>query len=194
MKITLRNCLILAVLSAAIVPAYAGTFQLQLDPAPDLSAPPGGTIVWNLMTENDDASLFLSIDTVNWTAALDPAQGIPDDFSAFLFPLVAPSTSETDELFSIQWLPGATPGYSAANSFVISTSFCADSNYDGCVPNDDVTLPFTASVSQPDTSAPEPGSAWMWMATLALGWARSMWGRRFRLPLPLAGDSLSRSE
>ena len=85
MKNTLNNCLILAVLTAVIAPAYAGSFQLQLDPAPDLSAPPGGTIVWNLMIENDDPSLFLSIDTVNWTAGLDPAQGIPDDFSSFLF-------------------------------------------------------------------------------------------------------------
>src|SRR5450432_2770208 len=107
MRNTSRNCLILAVLSAAIAPAYAGTFQLQLDPAPELSAPPGGAIVWNLMIENDDASLFLSIDTVNWTAVLDAAQGVPDNFSSFLFPLVASSTSETDELFSIQWLPGA---------------------------------------------------------------------------------------
>ena len=184
MKNILRNCWLLAVLSAAIVPAYAGTFQLQLDPAPDLSAPPGGTIVWNLMTENDDLSLFLSIDTVNWTAVLDPAQGVPDNFNAFLFPLVAPSISETDELFSIQWLPGAIPSYSVGNSFVISTSFCVDTNYDGCVPNDDVTLPFSASVSQPDTVVPEPGSLWPFGAALA---ALIWWGRRFRLPTPACG-------
>jgi hypothetical protein len=179
----MRNTLILAVLSAAIVPVYAGTLQLQLDPASELSAPPGGTIVWNLMIENDDPSLFLSIDTVNWTAVLDAAQGVPDNFSSFLFPLVAPSTSETDELFSIQWLPGASPGYSAVNSFVISSSFCVDSNYDGCVPNDDVTLPFVASVSQ---ATPEPGGAWLLVAAFAALIGRKV---RARAVLQTEGDS-----
>ncbi len=173
MMTAFRRYSILALLSAAIAPAHAGTFQLQLDPASALSGVPGSTIAWNLLIENDDPSLFLSIDTVNWTAVLDPSQGTPDNFSAFLFPLVAPSASEADELFSIEWLSGATPGYSASNSFAISSSFCADSNYHGCVPNDDVTLPFVASVSQPDSAAPEPCCLWLVSAALALlAWRR----------------------
>jgi len=164
----LRHGLILALLSAVLVPGYAGTFLLQLDPTAAQSAAPGGTIQWSLTIENLDPSLFLSIDTVNWTAVLDPVQGTPDNFNSFLFPLVAPASSETDLLFSIEWTPGATQGYSADDDFVISTSFCSDSNYNGCVPNDDVTLGFLASVSQPATAAPEPEGLALLSATLAV--------------------------
>jgi hypothetical protein len=58
---------------------------------------------------------------------------------------------------------------------VISSSFCVDSNYDGCVPNDDITLPFVASVSQTEMAAPEPSAAWPLGAVFA-----ALAGRKLR--------------
>lgn len=149
---------IVAVAALAGLPIDASPLQFafSLSPAADLSALPGETIAWDLRTENDDPSLFLSIDAVNWTAMLDSSQGTADNFSAFLFPLIAPSTVETDALFSIAWDPAATLGYSVSSAFIVSSSFCQDASYDGCVSNSDISLPFVATVGEP---APEPGSA-----------------------------------
>lgn len=167
---------ILAAAVLACLPVYAGPLQftLSLAPAADLSALPGGTTTWDLRMENDDPSLFLSLDAVNWTAALDTGQGTADNFDSFLFPLIAPSTVETDALFSIAWDPAATPGYSVANTFFISSSFCQDADYDGCVSNSDVRLPFVATVAEPGSAAPEPGSA----APIGLALAIAAWMAR----------------
>src|SRR5436305_895474 len=103
----MRKLLLLSVVWAG--PGLAASLMnLVLAPAPDLSGPPGATLTWQLYVENDDPIHYLQLDGFTALAPLDLGQGFEDP-SAFSFPVLAPSTTETDGFYSITWLPGAIP-------------------------------------------------------------------------------------
>jgi hypothetical protein len=144
------------------IPCGASTFQLI--PGPDLSAAPGGTLSWSLSISNDNTLSFLQIDNAVWYVTLDATEGSGDNFASFPFPILAPEnggspTVEIVSFFSVTWLPTATGGYGAGGNFVISSSFCADDQQNGCIANPDVSLPSSASVENVTAAVPEPASA-----------------------------------
>jgi len=140
----------------------ADSFTLTLV-SPDLSVAPGGTLTFELSTVNDAAvdapDPYLSFIgfSQNIGAGIDPTEG--DGMDVFDYPTVAPG-SEVDDLFSITWLGGATPGYGVSGSFDLSTQYCTDDTGSDCLDdNPDVILDFSASVQESATPAtPEPGT------------------------------------
>jgi hypothetical protein len=144
--------------------------NLVLVPAPDLSGAPGATLTWQLSIENDDPIRYLQLDGFTALASLDLGQG-SEDPAAFSFPVVAPSTVETDGFYSIAWLPGATPGYATSGNFQIQSSFCDDNASTNCLANPDVLLPYSAAVGDP---VPEPSTAWLLGALIVFFSCRKM--------------------
>ena len=162
-----RLVMILTLAAPTIAEATPFTFTLAVA---DITGEPGATIGWGYTVSNDTDD-WLELSGLGHEPLGGPL-GIGGTFehataqSLFLFPILAPHTSESVPygpgagLFELTWDPSAPLGFINVGQFVVSGTFWDADPFDPNGANvlgfaDDQIAPYSATVITP-TGVPEP--------------------------------------
>jgi hypothetical protein len=139
--------------------AFAGSFPSFSLNVTDQTAPPGGTLTWSLTVDNL-TGYYVVFDNLTW-CCVNPSDGSATTATYGTSASVAPTTDYTEPsaALTVNWLLGATPGYSLTETLLIQYWLCTDALGDGCTtvegdPLADSTLQPEAAVSP----LPEPAT------------------------------------
>jgi hypothetical protein len=163
-------CLLVLCCAAA---ARADSFSFStLPPGGAISGQPGATIGWGYSITNQSPTDWLVLVGIGADAFLNAAP----DASIFDFPILAPMGSVSVAynpitlagLFQMTWDPRAPIGFMNSGTFLLTGDFCTDSSCRTVVSSLTMSASYSATVSSPVGSVPEPGTGLLLGAGLCL--------------------------